>query len=124
MSINHGNSKDQNARKWSYYRLKTEGHNTLTISSRKQTPLAYANQNVLAKSKVTKFESSPAKTFALTDLTQAYQSITGDDRQVTKAQRGIMLLGNQQLLVQDEVEATVPVDIIWNFHTRPDQYQR
>ena len=89
--------------RWTYYRLRTEGHNTLTIDGPNQSPAAQAP--LLA------FRAAPAKAFAVADLTAAYPA-------VQRARRGLALLERRRDLVQDEVRADPAVDVRWNFHTR------
>lgn len=89
--------------RWSYYRLRTEGHNTLTIDG--------ANQNLTGKAPVVAFLSSPERAFAVADLTAGYAP------GVRRALRGVALLDRRRVLVQDEVQASEPVEVVWNFHT-------
>ena len=89
--------------RYTYYRLSTEGHNTLTIDGE--------NQGREAKAPLIAFLSTPARAFAVADLSGAYTP------KVKQARRGVALLNRRQVLVQDEVEAAGPVDIVWNFHT-------
>ncbi len=121
------NSSTQTGQRFTYYRVKTEGHNTLTISSQTQEPLNFANQYFKGKAPIVAFKSSKDRSFAVTDMTDAYRSVESllsngakwfDDRRVTKAWRGMAFLNNNQVLIQDEVTAEVPVDIVWNFHTK------
>ena len=92
------------AQRWSYYRLRTEGHNTLTVENQ--------NQDLNAEAPLTAFSSGTDRSFAITDLTAAYpQNLAG-------WQRGIMLLNQRQVLLQDEVVPRQGADIAWNFHTR------
>ena len=88
--------------RWTYYRLRTEGQNTLTIDGE--------NQNVKGKSKIVAFSAGPARTLAVADLSDGYAG------QATRVARGVELIG-KQLLVQDEVEAADPVEIVWHMHT-------
>jgi hypothetical protein len=37
-----------------------------------------------------------------------------------KVRRGIASLHRSELVVEDEIEARDPIDVIWNFHTRAD----
>jgi hypothetical protein len=90
--------------RWDYYRLGTEGHNTLTIDG--------ANQNPNGRAPVIAYLSTPERAFAVADLTAGYAP------KVRSARRGIALLGRQQVLVQDELEASQPVEVVWNCHTR------
>ena len=88
--------------RWTYYRLRTEGQNTLTIDGE--------NQNVKGKSKIVAFRAGPNRKFAVADLSDGYAG------QATSVTRGVELIG-KQLLIQDEVHADKPVDIVWHMHT-------
>lgn len=90
--------------RWTYYRLRTEGHNTLTIDGQ--------NQRVTGKAPLVAFLSKPERAHAVADLTNGYGPA------VKRARRGIALLDRRQVLVQDEVQAPEPVEVVWNFHTR------
>jgi hypothetical protein len=90
--------------RWSYYRLRTESHNTLTLDGE--------NQNLRATAPLVAFSASPDRSFAVADMTAAYASKT------TRAHRGIALIDRKQVLVQDEVEAIQPVKVVWNFLTK------
>jgi len=89
--------------RWTYYRLRTEAHNTLTINGE--------NQNPAGKAPLVAFQSKPDRAFAVADLTGGYT-------RVKQARRGIALLDRGQVLVQDEVQAAQPVEVVWNFHTQ------
>jgi len=96
--------------RWDYYRLRSEGHNTLTLGSR--------NQNLKAEAPLLAFASSPERAFAVADLSQAYQP------EVTRVHRGLALLQRRHLLIQDEVEmpsgGNGDEPLRWNFHTRAE----
>lgn len=92
--------------RWTYYRLKTEGQNTLTLNG--------ANQNTRAAAPIINFASSPAKALAVADLTKAYESAGA-----TRVWRGVALRdGRSRVLVQDELDLTKPADVIWTMHTQ------
>jgi hypothetical protein len=95
---------DFSKQRWSYYRNRTEGHNTLTIDGENQDPAG--------KAPIVAFSSTPRRAFAVTDLSDPYKG------QVTHASRGVALIDRRQVLVQDELQAPRPVEIVWNFHTR------
>jgi hypothetical protein len=95
---------DFSKQRWTYYRNRTEGHNTLTIDGENQDPAG--------KAPIVAFSSTPRRAFAVTDLSDPYKG------QVTHASRGVALIDRRQVLVQDELQAPRPVEIIWNFHTR------
>lgn len=90
--------------RWSYYRLRTESHNTLTLGGESQDPRAAAP--------LVAFSASPERSFAVADMTAAYAPT------ITRAHRGIALLDRKQVLVQDELEASQPVEVVWNFLTK------
>lgn len=90
--------------RWTYYRLRTEGHNTLTLDGENQVPTAAAP--------LVAYYSTEARAFAVANLTEAYGP------QVTSAFRGLALLNRRQVLVQDELQCTKQGQIAWNFHTR------
>ena len=48
----------------------------------------------------------------MADLTDGYAP------KVSRARRGLAMLDRNRVLVQDEVQAPEPVEIVWNFHTR------
>lgn len=85
--------------RWSYYRLGTEGHNTITISGQ--------NEGLDAKAPL----AAVGADFAIVNLDQAYKG------KLQSWTRGIRLLDGQRILVEDELTPAGPVDVIWNFHT-------
>lgn len=89
-----------------YYRLRAEGHNTIVIN-----PGGELDQAASAVGRMIKFESKPDRAVAVADLTAAYA------RSASRAQRGVALLKQKQVLVQDEVEAAKPAVIFWFMHT-------
>ena len=53
--------------RWTYYRLRAEGHNTIVVN-----PGRDPDQDPKAATRITKFESRPERAFAIADLTPAY----------------------------------------------------
>jgi hypothetical protein len=92
--------------RWTYYRLRAEGHNALVIN-----PGLEPDQDPKAAAKVVKFQSQPKQSYAVADLTPAYAS------QATRVQRGIALANGRQVLVQDEWQLSKASDVWWFFHT-------
>lgn len=88
--------------RWNYYRLRTEGQNTLVINGQ--------NQETAAKAPLIAFDSKPARAFAIADLTAAYPM-------TKRVWRGISLLDRQRVWIEDEIEADQPVDVAWGMHT-------
>jgi len=89
-------------KRWTYYRLKTEGHNTLTVSGKNQDPRA--------KAPIIAFASTRARAFAVADLSKAYA-------EAKSWRRGIALIGRREVLVQDEIELKAKADVVWTLHT-------
>jgi hypothetical protein len=90
--------------RWSYYRLRTEGHNTLTIDDENQDPKARAP--------LVAFKAEPGRAYAVADVTAAYGN------KLASWRRGVGLFGGNELVVVDELAARgEPVKVTWNFHT-------
>ena len=96
------------AKRWTYYRLATEGHNTLLLDGQNQDPRAAAA--------LIAFRSAPAGGLAVADLTAAYRA-----QGARRVRRGIALRdGRTRVLVQDEVEADRGMTLRWAMHTRAE----
>jgi hypothetical protein len=90
--------------RWTYYRLRTEGQNTLTIDNQ--------NEDLDAVAPLTAFHGPPGGSYAIADLTAAYKE------KLAGWERGMALLDGNRVLLQDEVQPKAPADVTWNFHTR------
>jgi hypothetical protein len=102
-------------KRWTYYRCRSEGANTLSISDTAQTALHFANQIPSANNSLLwagSFDSSSR--FGIANLTEAYSNVT------TSVLRGVAVLNNSQLLVRDEIIAPNAVDIAASWHTTAD----
>ena len=96
------------ARRWTYYRLATEGHNTLLLDGQNQDPRAAAP--------VVAFRTTPGGGLAIADLTAAYHG-----QGAKRVRRGIALRdGRSRVLVQDELEADRGLTLRWAMHTRAE----
>ena len=93
-------------KRWDYYRLRAEGHNTLVIN-----PTNGPDQDPQAAAPIVKFESKPEKAFAIADLTAAYAG------SVQKAERGIAMINRKTVVVQDEIATGRPAELWWFMHT-------
>ena len=89
--------------RYSYFRLKTEAHNTLTIDNKNQPKTAVAP--------ISDFSINKQRQYAIANLTGAY------NKDCAKALRGIKLLETETVVIQDELEALHPVSMTWHFHT-------
>lgn len=96
-------------KRWTYYRTRAEGHNTLVIDSGSEP-----DQNPESASNIIRFRSEPQQAFAVADLTSVHT------QNIRKAWRGVSLLDRRQVLVQDEVEAIDPAEAWWFMHTDSD----
>ncbi|MFO8013018.1 MAG: heparinase II/III family protein [Phycisphaerae bacterium] len=92
-------------KRWTYYRLRTESHNTLLIDGKNQPPKA--------KAPVTHFRAGADDACAVVELSAAYPMCK-------RVRRGMAMLGRRAVLVQDEVEAEKPVEVLWGMVTRAE----
>jgi len=94
------------SQRWTYYRLATEGQNTLLMAG--------ANQDEKATADITVFKASSKASCAVTDLTKAYAP-----KGATRVWRGVALLADRErVLIVDEIEAQKSVDLVWGMHTK------
>ncbi len=93
------------SKRWDYYRMRAEGHNTLVIA-----PDARPDQATKAKAPIERFQESPGRAFAIVNLSAAYVG------RASAVRRGIMLSGHD-VIVQDEIETDAPVEAWWFMHT-------
>ena len=89
--------------RWSYFRMRTEGHNTLTIDGQ--------NQDLDSKAPLTAIGTMGSTLYSIADLSQTYKT------KLTSWSRGVALVDKQRVLIQDEITPAQPVDVVWNFHT-------
>jgi hypothetical protein len=91
--------------RWTYYRLRAEGHNTLVIN-----PGSGVDQVTGARPPILLFQDNPGSdSSTVTDLTSAYG--------VSRVWRGVSLFQNRRwLLVQDEITAAAPATVWWFMH--------
>ncbi|WP_347244329.1 heparinase II/III family protein [Thermogutta sp.] len=96
--------------RWTYYRLGTQGQNTLVLDGQ--------NQNPQAKAPVIAFWSSPTISHAVIDLSAAYME---NERQTgiasSRVLRGIAVFGRNAVLVQDEIVGHSGKELQWQIHT-------
>src|SRR5690606_23152214 len=90
-------------KRWTYYRLRTEGQNTLVLNGE--------NQDTKAKAPIIAFRSSPQQALALADVSAACT------QQAWRVLRGVGLGDRSRVLITGEVEAASPVEITWAMHT-------
>jgi len=89
-------------KRWTYYRLKTESHNTLLINNE--------NQATKAKAPIVAFAATGRDGSAVANLAQAYPM-------AKSVLRGMAMQGGRRILIQDEVEVAAPVEVLWGMVT-------
>jgi hypothetical protein len=95
-------------KRYDYYRLRAEGHNTLVID-----PTAGPDQDAAAACRIRRFVSKPEMAFAIADLTNAY------GKRAKRVERGMALVDRRYVIVQDEIESATG-DGWWFMHTPAD----
>lgn len=94
--------------RWTYYRTRAEGNNTLVIN-----PGKGPDQDPSASTKITRFISNPKSAYAIMDLTPAYASHS------TSVKRGIALSEKRQaVVIADEITNSQATDVYWFAHTK------
>jgi hypothetical protein len=88
-------------KRWTYFRLRTEAHNTPVIGGQNQDPKAAAPMRM---------EGGVVRI----DLKAAYPA------QVTRFERSAWLADKVRAVVRDEIEAPQPVDVAWGITTAAD----
>jgi hypothetical protein len=89
-------------KRWTYYRLRTESHNTLLIDGKNQPPRA--------KAPVMHFRGDRDDACAVVDLSAAYPMCK-------RVRRGMAMHGRRVVVVQDEVRAERGVEVLWGMVT-------
>jgi len=92
--------------RWTYYRLRAEGHNTLVIGGGKGP-----DQDPNAEARITAFSGDFPKLFAVADLTPAYAG------KALSVKRGVALKAGRFVL-QDEIRLRAPENVWWFLHTK------
>jgi hypothetical protein len=90
-------------KRWSYYRMRTEGHNTLTVDGQ--------NQDLDSKAPLTASGAKDDLLYAIADLGQTYKG------KVQSWKRGVALVDKKRVVLQDEIAPSAAADVVWNFHT-------
>ena len=92
--------------RWTYYRTKTESHNTLLIDDQ--------NQDTRAEARITRQDFAPDFSWVQIELGRANP---GRVRQWT---RRFALVQRQAVLMEDSVRCEQPVEVIWGMMTDAD----
>lgn len=92
--------------RWTYYRNRAEGHNTLVID-----PSLAPDQDPTAVARVLRFSSTPEWAFGIVDLAAAYPTT------VEELRRGVGLRERRMVIIQDEMQSRQPREVWWFMHT-------
>ncbi len=92
------------ARRSSYFRVRTESHNTLVVDGH--------NQTIDAAAPIVGFSDDAYRAFAIADLTKAYRP------SLSLARRGVALIDGRDVLIQDEIDGAGASAIVWQMATR------
>lgn len=92
--------------RWTYYRTRPEGNNTLVFNPGKDP-----GQEPGAVAKIIKFNTAPTNAFAIADLSAAYV------RDMKNVKRGIAMAERKRIIIRDEIEAANTADVHWFAHT-------
>lgn len=101
---------DYKYQRWTYYRKKTEGHNTIVVNP-VQNPVV--QQDPLETALRIREESKPRGALGILDMTPVYKN------DAVRMRRGMMLTGDRtQLIVQDEMKLKTASELYWFMHTK------
>lgn len=89
--------------RWTYYRTQTRAHNTIAVDDE--------NEDRDGVCTILFAHNRGKDEFIVADLDKAYKS------KLQSWKRGIAILGNRRILVQDEITPLKAVNLIWHLHT-------
>ncbi len=92
--------------RWTYFRTRTEAHNTLLVDGE--------NQDLRAESRITRQEAMPDLTWVQIELSRA------NPGKVKQWIRRVGLAQKQAILVSDSLHSDQPVEVIWGMLTDAD----
>ncbi|MDH7569684.1 MAG: heparinase II/III family protein [Armatimonadota bacterium] len=99
-------SHQHSFKRWEFYRIRAEGHNTLVMN-----PTKAPDQEPRAKAAINPFDPTPARARAVVDLTAAYGA------SARRVERVFTMENFREVRVADEVDAPKPADLWWFAHT-------
>ena len=88
----------QNSTRWKVFRYNNLAHNTLAVNGQ--------YQNVKGKAEIDKFGFATNFKFAISDLSKVYEN------QLKSVKRGVAILNEQFVVIQDEIELSAKTDTI------------
>lgn len=93
-------------KRWTYYRLRTESHNTVMIDGENQDPKGEA--------RILRREVTPERASVTFDLSGAYPG------KLVRHERTVEMPNRQSARIVDEIDAPQPVDVLWGMVTDAD----
>lgn len=93
--------------RWTYYRLRAEGHNTILIN-----PTDGPDQNAKAESEVLSFDTNAQSARAVLDMSAAYPDAKKVVRTLSLAE------GRSAVRIEDEIVLDAEADLWWFMHTK------
>ena len=95
---------NQNAQRWTIFRLNNKAHNTLTINDQLQQVKGYA--------RIDRFSDRKDLMFASSDLSTVYEG------QLASVKRGVAIVDQKYVVVRDELQASnQPATLRWSMMT-------
>lgn len=91
-------------KRWTYFRLQTFSHNTLTVNGQQESPAS--------KATILRHGRFDGGAYAVMAIDDAYPTA------FTSWRRGLLLKDTGGLVVQDEYTSKQSTKVIWHFHTR------
>ena len=102
--------RKRDGRRWTYYRMRAEGHNTLLIN-----PGRGADQDPMAEATITAYESQPERATMTVDMTAGYAA---DAERVERTMTLHRPPGDTpHVTLEDRVELKRPGEVWWLMHT-------
>ncbi len=104
-------SRLADSKRWTYYRKRAEGQNTLVVK-----PDTSGGQAFDAKCQIVSYESAYDGGYAVVDMLDAY-----DNYGVTQSKRALALFDNRsRVLIRDELKIKSSSTVYWFAHTEAD----
>jgi hypothetical protein len=99
-------NRAQNSQRWDVFRLNNNSHNTLVVDGKKQ--------QVSGSAPIISFSGKSSKSHTTLDLTAVYNN------QLHDAKRGVALLKDKSVLIQDEFKTVKDSTVRWGMLTRAE----
>ena len=106
-------SRGRKGRRWTYYRMRAQGQNTLVIA-----PGDYPDQIATAAGRVLAFESTERRAMMTIDMTPAYADWAKRVNRTFRLDRPQD--GSPSVTIRDELDLLKPADTYWLMHTRAE----